>query len=86
MFNFFWLHGLLIELEFRQTESTSFYADNTIVIHIFADFDFQERTKHIEVIFHSIRDACDDKLISLPHVSISFRFQIFLPRRFASMS
>jgi len=65
----FWLHGLLAELGFPQTEPTSLYADNTSAIQIVANPFFHERTKHIEVDCHSIRDAYDERLISLPHVS-----------------
>jgi hypothetical protein len=75
-----WLRGLLAELGFPQTEPTSLYADNTSAIQIVANPVFHERTKHIEVDCHSIRDAYDDRLISLPHVSC--KLQIFLPRLF----
>jgi len=50
----------LAELEFPQTESTSLYADNTSAIQIVANPVFHERTKHIEVDCHSIRDAYDE--------------------------
>lgn len=68
----FWLRGLLAELGFPQTEPTSLYADNISVVQIIANPVFHECTKHIEVNCHSIRDAYDDKLISLPHVSSQF--------------
>ncbi|KAK2415811.1 putative mitochondrial protein [Trifolium repens] len=68
-----WLRGLLAEVGFPQTEPTSLYADNTSAIQIVANPVFHERTKHIEVDCHSIRDAYDDKLISLPHVSTQFQ-------------
>jgi len=63
------LRGLLTELGFPQTEPTSLYVHNTSVIQIVANPVFHERTKHIEVDCHSIRDAYDNRLISLPHVS-----------------
>ena len=63
-----WLHGLLSELGFRQTTSTPLHGDNTSAIHISANPIFHERTKHIEVDCHFIRDAFEDKIISLPHV------------------
>jgi hypothetical protein len=68
-----WLRGLLAELGFPQTEPTSLYADNTSVIQIVTNPVFHERTKHIEVDCHSIRDACDDRLIALPQVSTRFQ-------------
>lgn len=64
-----WLRGLLAELGFPQLESTSLYADNTSAIQITANPVFHERTKHIEVDCHSIREACDNGVISLPHIS-----------------
>lgn len=64
-----WLHGLLVELGYPQTEPTSLYTDNTSVIQIVANPIFHERTKHIEVDCHSICDAYDDRLIALPHVN-----------------
>ena len=64
-----WLHGLLSELGFPQTTPTSLYGDNTSAIHLAANPIFHERTKHIEVDCHFIRDAFEDKVISLPHVT-----------------
>ena len=64
-----WLHGLLSELGFPQATPTPLYGDNTSVIHLVVNPSFHERTKHIEVDFHFIRDAFEDKLISLPQVT-----------------
>lgn len=68
-----WLRGLLAELGFPQTELTSLYADNTSAIQIVANPVFHERTKHIEVDFHSIHEAYDDHVISLPHINTQFQ-------------
>ena len=65
----FWLQGLLAELGFRQDSPTPLHGDNTSAIHITANPIFHERTKHIEVDCHFIRDAFEAKVISLPHVS-----------------
>lgn len=45
------------------------YADNTIVIQIATNPMFHERIKHIKLDCHSIREAYDDHVISLPHVT-----------------
>lgn len=77
-----WLHGLLAELGFLQTKSSSLYADNTGAINIDANPIFHERTKHNEVDSYSICDAHDERLISLPRVKFSCKLEIFLPRLF----
>ena len=64
-----WLQGLLTELGFRQDTPTPLYGDNTSAIHLTANPIFHERTKHIEVDCHFIRDAFEDRVISLPHVT-----------------
>ena len=66
-----WLRGLLSELGFSQSQPTPLHADNTSAIQIAANPVYHERTKHIEVDCHSIRDAYDRRIITLPHVSTS---------------
>ena len=63
-----WLRGLLSELGFAQTSPTSLHADNTGAIRIIENLVFNERTKHIEVDCHFIRDELKRDVISLPHV------------------
>ena len=64
-----WLCGLLVELGFPQITSTPLHDDNTSAIQISANPVFYERTKHIEVDCHSIRDTLESQVISLPHIS-----------------
>ena len=64
-----WLRGLLSELGFTQPGPTPLHADNISAIQIVANLVFHERTKHIEVDCHSIREAFDRGLITLPHIS-----------------
>ena len=64
-----WLCGLLEELGFPHTTSTPLHADNTSAIQIATNPVFHERTKHIEVDCHSIRDTLESRVISLPHIS-----------------
>ncbi|KAJ6937342.1 hypothetical protein NC652_011864 [Populus alba x Populus x berolinensis] len=64
-----WLRGLLAEMGFPQTTPTLLHADNTSAIQIATNPVFHERTKHIEVDCHSIREAVDAHVISLSHIS-----------------
>ena len=50
-----------------------FNADNTSVIQIATNRIFHERTKHIEVDCHSIRDTLESQVISLPHISFDLQ-------------
>jgi hypothetical protein len=68
-----WLRGLLGELGFSQSDSTPLHADNTSAIQIAANPVYHERTKHIEVDCHSIREAVDTRVISLPHISTNLQ-------------
>ncbi|XP_034699365.1 uncharacterized mitochondrial protein AtMg00810-like [Vitis riparia] len=64
-----WLRGLLAELDFAETDPTPLHADNTSVIQITANPVYHERTKHIEVDCHYIRETFEARVITLPHIS-----------------
>ena len=64
-----WLRGLLHELGFTQQHPTPLHADNTSAIQIASNPVFHERTKHIEVDCHYIREALDHNVLTLPHIS-----------------
>jgi hypothetical protein len=68
-----WLRGLLAELGFSQSDSTPLHADNTSAIQIATNPVYHERMKHIEVDCHSIREALDNRVISLSHVSTNLQ-------------
>jgi hypothetical protein len=63
-----WLHGLLVELGFSQSDSTPLHADNINAIQIATNPVYHERTKHIEVDCYSIWEALDNRVTSLPNV------------------
>ncbi|RVW44736.1 Retrovirus-related Pol polyprotein from transposon RE1 [Vitis vinifera] len=79
-----WLRGLLAELDFSETDPTPLHADNTSAIQITANPVYHERTKHIEVDCHSIREAFEARAITLPHISTDLQiadiFTKALPR------
>jgi hypothetical protein len=52
-----WLHLLLLELGHKQTnEPTTLYCDNQAVVYIALNHVFHERTKHIKVNYHYVRE------------------------------
>ncbi|RVW89893.1 Retrovirus-related Pol polyprotein from transposon TNT 1-94 [Vitis vinifera] len=79
-----WLRGLLAELDFSETDPTPLHADNTSAIQITTNPVYHERTKHIEVDCHSIREAFEARVITLPHISTDLQiadiFTKALPR------
>eukprot|EP00268_Persea_americana_P043326 TRINITY_DN4352_c0_g1_i1.p1 TRINITY_DN4352_c0_g1~~TRINITY_DN4352_c0_g1_i1.p1 ORF type:complete len:237 (+),score=16.94 TRINITY_DN4352_c0_g1_i1:1085-1795(+) len=79
-----WLRRLLYEHGFSQPTFTPLHADNTSAIQIAENSVFHERTKHREVDCHYIRQAYDDKTITLPHVTTDLQiadiFTKALPR------
>ena len=64
-----WLDGLLSELGFPPTNPTPLHGDNTSAIQIVANPVYHERTKHIEVDCHYIREAFTQGVITLPHLT-----------------
>ncbi|RVW92020.1 Retrovirus-related Pol polyprotein from transposon RE1 [Vitis vinifera] len=79
-----WLRGLLAKLDFSETDPTPLHADNTSAIQITANPVYHERTKHIEVDCHSIHEAFEARVITLPHISTDLQiadiFTKALPR------
>ena len=64
-----WLRGLLGELSVPQLTPIPPHADNTSAMHFAANPVFYERTKHIEVDCHSIREVVSRQEITLLHIS-----------------
>jgi hypothetical protein len=70
----FWFRGLLADqLGFSQSDCTPLHADNTSAIQITANPVYHEHIKHIEVDYHSIRQAMDIRVTSLPYVSTNLQ-------------
>ena len=72
-FEIIWLRSFLTELGFSQLNPTPFYANNTSAIQIATNPVYHKRIKHIEVDCHSIQEALDTYIISLPHVSTTLQ-------------
>jgi len=59
-----WLKNLLMKLDFRQSGPMSMHCDNQFIIYIAQNHVFHERTKHIEVECHFVRDAWIKKVVN----------------------
>ena len=58
-----WIKGLLKDLGIEVTTPITMHCDNQAAIHIASNSVFHERTKHIEVDCHKVRQAVEQKII-----------------------
>ena len=63
-----WLKALLEELGLKVNTPIKLFCDNQSAIHIASNPVFHERTKHIEIDYHFVREKFLGKLISMPFV------------------
>lgn len=62
-----WLKGLLSQLEV-QVKSTMIFCDNQAVIHLTSNPFFHDRSKHIEIDCHFLREHVNSGFLKLVHV------------------
>jgi hypothetical protein len=62
-----WLRALIGELYKPVTESTQVHCDNQSAIALSKDNQFHERTKHIDLRYHFIRETIESQQISVPY-------------------
>jgi len=77
-----WLSRLLNEFIVADITPIPIKCDNQAAIYIAKNPVFHERTKHIELDCHFVREKLLDGLISLGHVSTKHQWLIFLPSPF----
>ena len=75
-----WLRQLLSELGVPQSSPTSLYCDNRSAIQIAHNTVFHERTKHIEIDCHFVRQHLQSGFISLPFVSLALQLADFFTK------
>lgn len=51
-----WLKNLLSELRLEDYQTIELASENQVILHIASNLIFHERTKHIEIDCHYIRD------------------------------
>ncbi|WMV43562.1 hypothetical protein MTR67_036947 [Solanum verrucosum] len=63
-----WIERLLHELGEGPSQPISVFCDSQAAIHIAKNSVFHERTKHIEVDCHFVRDKLQEGLVTLHHI------------------
>ena len=66
-----WLKQLLQELRFRKDEQMTLVCDNQVALYIASNPVFHERTKHIEVDCHFIREKIASGCMTISFVNSS---------------
>lgn len=69
-----WLKQIFRDLQVNLSSSTVMYSDNTFAVHIAHNPTFHERTKHIKIDCHYIREQVTKGTIKL--ISISAALQV----------
>lgn len=64
-----WVRNLLTELQFHVRTLMTLYCDNNAAIHIANNPVFHERTKHIEIDCHFVREKVQDGSIITPYIA-----------------
>ncbi|RVW51817.1 Retrovirus-related Pol polyprotein from transposon TNT 1-94 [Vitis vinifera] len=63
-----WIHQLLCEVGMKCTMPAKLWCDNQAALHIAVNPVYHERTKHIEVDCHFIREKIEENLVSTGYV------------------
>ena len=63
-----WLHQLLMKVGIETPVPTKLLCDNQTVLHIASNLEFYERTKHIKIDCHFVREKIQLGLISTGYV------------------
>lgn len=79
-----WLDYLLRDLQVRHSTHVSIYCDNQSTLHIAHNPSYHERTKHIELDCHIVREKLQQGLIHLLPVSSSLQLADILTKPLTS--
>ena len=71
-----WLKHLLQELRFEKDEQMKLICDNQVALHISSNPVFHERTKHIELDYHFIKEKIASEYMTTNFVNSMTNYQI----------
>ena len=62
-----WLRRLLSDIQVNQQSSSTIYEDNIGAIELSKNPKFHNRTKHIDISYHFVREQVEQKAISVKY-------------------
>ena len=78
-----WLTYILQDLGLPYTQLTTIHCDNQFAIHIASNQVFHERTKHIEIYCHIVRNKITTRLLKLLPICYSMQIANILTKPLA---
>ncbi|GJW57863.1 ribonuclease H-like domain-containing protein [Tanacetum coccineum] len=75
-----WLRNLLRELHTPLSSATLVYCDNVSVVYLSSNPDQHQRTKHIEIDIHFVRDLVAAGLVRVLHVPSRYQYADILTK------
>jgi hypothetical protein len=80
-----WLHKLLVELFGHEMDSTVIHCDIQICLKLFENPVFHDKSKHIEIKYHYIRDMVQRKSFHVQYLSTHEKFVDIFTKLLARM-
>ncbi|GKA75473.1 ribonuclease H-like domain-containing protein [Tanacetum coccineum] len=79
-----WLRNLLREFHTSLSFATLVYCDNISDVYLSSNFVQHQRTKHIEIVIHFVRDLVAAGQVQVFHVPSRYQYAYIITKRFSS--